>query len=138
VLYLDSFWVFLLGTHKKRNLKSSFLSTPPRPHTHHSHLVASPPPPATHHHSQSTDSTATKAGGAILNSLVFVAFITCATFGIFFLFKYNCTRVIWVGLYKLKCVSVCLCVCVSVCLCVCVSVCLCVCLSSVCLCVCVR
>lgn len=26
---------------------------------------------------------------------MFVAFITCATFGIFFLFKYNCTRVIW-------------------------------------------
>ena len=44
---------------------------------------------------QSTDSNATKAEGAILNSLVFVAFITCATFGIFFLFKYNCTRVIW-------------------------------------------
>jgi hypothetical protein len=44
---------------------------------------------------QPTDSTATKAGGAILNSLVFVAFITFATFVIFFLFKYNCTRVIW-------------------------------------------
>ena len=27
--------------------------------------------------------------------LVFVAFITCATFGIYLLFKYNCTRVIW-------------------------------------------
>ena len=41
------------------------------------------------------DSIATKAGGAVLNSLVFVAFITCATFGIFFLFKHNCTKVIW-------------------------------------------
>ena len=41
------------------------------------------------------DSTATKASGALLNSLVFVAFITCATFGIFFLFKHNCTKLIW-------------------------------------------
>ena len=43
----------------------------------------------------STDSTATKAGGALLNSAIFVLFITCATFGIFFLFKHNCTRLIW-------------------------------------------
>jgi len=44
---------------------------------------------------ESSDSTATKAGGALLNSVIFVAFITCATFGIFFLFKHNCTRLIW-------------------------------------------
>lgn len=30
-----------------------------------------------------------------MNALVFVAFITIATFAIFLLFKYNCTRVIW-------------------------------------------
>ena len=61
---------------------------------------------------------------------------------------YACTRNVFVCLFGVVClsvcVSVCLCVCVSVCLCVCVSVCLCVCLSvclcvclSVCLCVCV-
>ena len=44
---------------------------------------------------RSDDSAATKAGGAVLNSLVFVAFITCATFGIFFLFKHNCSKIIW-------------------------------------------
>ena len=44
---------------------------------------------------ESSDSTAVRAGGAVLNSVVFVLFITCATFGIFFLFKHNCTRLIW-------------------------------------------
>ena len=44
---------------------------------------------------ESSDSTAVRAGGAVLNSVIFVLFITCATFGIFFLFKHNCTRLIW-------------------------------------------
>ena len=44
---------------------------------------------------ESSDSTAVRAGGAVLNSVVFVLFITVATFGIFFLFKHNCTRLIW-------------------------------------------
>ena len=44
---------------------------------------------------ESSDSTAVRAGGAALNAVIFVLFITCATFGIFFLFKHNCTRLIW-------------------------------------------
>ena len=44
---------------------------------------------------QESDSNSDKLAGAIENSLVFVAFITAATFLIFFLFKYNYTRCLW-------------------------------------------
>ncbi|ACO60988.1 presenilin ER Ca2+ leak channel family [Micromonas commoda] len=44
---------------------------------------------------EESDSNSDKLAGAIENSLVFVAFITAATFLIFFLFKYNYTRCLW-------------------------------------------
>eukprot|EP00854_Cymbomonas_tetramitiformis_P001244 gene1244-1822_t len=44
---------------------------------------------------QEEDSSSAKFGGALINALIFVAFITVMTFVIFLLFKYHCTKFIW-------------------------------------------
>jgi len=41
------------------------------------------------------DTAAAKLTGSLINALIFVATVTVATFGIFLLFKYNCTKAIW-------------------------------------------
>jgi hypothetical protein len=44
---------------------------------------------------QVDDTAAAKLTGSLINALIFVATVTVATFCIFLLFKYNCTKAIW-------------------------------------------
>lgn len=55
--------------------------------------------------SQESDSVESKISGAAINALIFVATVTVATFGIFLLFKYRCTKVIW-GIMGISGISV--------------------------------
>jgi len=58
-----------------------------------------------YYHEQESDSVESKISGAAINALIFVATVTVATFGIFLLFKYRCTKVIW-GIMGISGISV--------------------------------